>query len=58
MSPASTPEREVAAVDRAVLSHDGPWAEDAYRALRHDGRVEVVDGTLLVGPAAGSAAPR
>jgi hypothetical protein len=56
MSPASTPERperEVAAVDRAVLSHDGPWAEDAYLALRHDGRVEVVDGTLLVGPGAG-----
>jgi Putative restriction endonuclease len=40
-------------VDRAVFSHDGPWAEDAYVALRHDGRIEVVDGTLLVGPGVG-----
>jgi hypothetical protein len=35
-----------------VFSHDGPWTEDAYLALNHDGRVEVVDGTLLVGPGA------
>ena len=40
-------------MDRDVFRHDGPWTEDAYLALRHDGRVEVVDGTLLVGPGAG-----
>jgi hypothetical protein len=33
-----------------VFDHEGPWTEDAYLALAHDGRVEVVDGTLLVGP--------
>jgi hypothetical protein len=40
-------------VDRTVFSHDGTWTEDAYLALHHDGRVEVVDGTLLVGPGVG-----
>jgi Putative restriction endonuclease len=39
--------------DEAVFDHEGPWTEAAYLALRHDGRVEVVDGTLLVGPGAG-----
>jgi hypothetical protein len=39
-------------VDRTVFTHVGPWAEDAYLTLRHDGRVEVVDGTLLIGPGA------
>jgi hypothetical protein len=40
-------------VEHSVFDHDGPWTEDAYLALRHDGRVEVVDGTLMVGPGAG-----
>lgn len=39
-------------MDRTVFTHVGPWAEDAYLTLRHDGRVEVVDGTLLIGPGA------
>jgi hypothetical protein len=43
-------EREEAVVD--LFDHEGPWTEDAYLALTHDGRVEVVDGTLLVGPGA------
>jgi Putative restriction endonuclease len=37
----------------AVFDHEGPWTEAAYLALPNDGRVEVVDGTLLVGPGAG-----
>jgi hypothetical protein len=36
--------------DNPVFDHEGPWSEAAYLALKHDGRVEVVDGTLLVGP--------
>jgi hypothetical protein len=40
-------------VDQVVFDHDGPWTEDSYLALSHDGRVELVDGTLLVGPGAG-----
>jgi hypothetical protein len=39
-------------VDQSVFDHEGPWTEAAYLALQHDGRVEVVDGTLLVGPGA------
>jgi Putative restriction endonuclease len=40
-------------VDHPVFDHDGPWTEAAYLDLEgNDGRVEVVDGTLLVGPAA------
>jgi Putative restriction endonuclease len=38
---------------KAVFDHKGPWTEAAYLALQHDGRVEVVDGTLLIGPGAG-----
>ena len=39
-------------MDQPVFDHEGPWTEDAYLALRgNDGRAEVVDGTLLVGPA-------
>jgi hypothetical protein len=53
MSAANTPRGEVAAVDQGVMNHDGPWTEEAYLALRHDGRAEVVDGTLLIGPRAG-----
>jgi len=38
-------------VDHPVFDHEGPWTEDAYLALSgNDGRVEVVDGTLLIGP--------
>ena len=40
-------------MEHSVFDHDGPWTENAYLALRHDGRVEVVDGTLIVGPGAG-----
>lgn len=40
-------------MDDSVFEHDGPWTEAAYLALAHDGRVEVVDGTLLVGPGTG-----
>jgi hypothetical protein len=42
-------DREVPAVD--VFDREGPWTEEAYLALPADGRVELVDGTLLVGPA-------
>lgn len=38
-------------VDDPVFDHDGPWAEKAYLALSmNDGRIEVLDGTLLIGP--------
>jgi hypothetical protein len=40
-------------VDRSIFAHEGPWTEAAYLALQHDGRVEVVDGTLLIGPGVG-----
>lgn len=39
-------------MDRSLFDHEGPWTEAAYLALKHDGRVEVVDGTLLIGPGA------
>lgn len=41
-------DREVPAVD--VFDREGPWTQEAYLALPADGRVELVDGTLLVGP--------
>lgn len=42
-------------MDRSVFDHEGPWTEDAYLGLSgDDGRIEVVDGTLLVGPGAGA----
>jgi hypothetical protein len=40
-------------VDHPVFDHEGPWTESAFLALPRDGRVEVVDGTLLIGPGAG-----
>ena len=39
-------------MDDPVFDHEGPWTENAYLALPRDGRVEVVDGTLIVGPGA------
>jgi hypothetical protein len=36
-------------VDDPVFDHEGPWTEDAYLALPRTDRVEVVEGTLLVG---------
>lgn len=45
-------------MSHAVFENDGPWTEDAYLALVADGdvpagRVELVDGSLLISPAAG-----
>jgi hypothetical protein len=37
-------------VDHPVFDHEGPWTEDAYRELPRTDRVEVIDGTLLIGP--------
>ncbi len=37
-------------MDHPVFDHEGPWTEDAYRELPRTDRVEVIDGTLLVGP--------
>lgn len=47
-------------MDHPVFDHEGPWTESAFRALLRDalphealpraGRIEVVEGTLLVGP--------
>jgi hypothetical protein len=37
-------------VDHPVFDHEGPWTEDAYLELPRTDRVEVIDGTLLVGP--------
>lgn len=50
------PEPVLDSVLGSVLDHDGPWSEDDYRTLtgksiaRGDGRAELVDGVLLVGP--------
>lgn len=38
-----------------MLDHDGAWTEDAFLALAHEGppgagRVELVEGALLIGP--------
>jgi hypothetical protein len=48
--PSTGDDREVGAVDPAVFDHEGPWTEDAFLDLPHDGHVEVVDGTLFIGP--------
>jgi hypothetical protein len=37
-------------VDHPVFDHEGPWTEAAYLELPRADRVEVVDGTLLIGP--------
>lgn len=39
-------------MDHPVFDHEGPWTEDAFLELPQDGHVEVVDGTLLIGPIA------
>jgi hypothetical protein len=43
-------DREVAAVEHPVFDHEGPFTEDAFLALGGEGRIELVDGALLVGP--------
>ena len=50
--PSTGDDREVGAVDHPVFDHEGPWTEDVFLDLPHDGHVEVVDGTLLIGPVA------
>lgn len=37
-------------MDHPVFDHEGPWTEAAYLELPRADRVEVVDGTLLIGP--------
>ena len=37
-------------MDQSVFDHEGPWTEAAYLDLPRSDRVEVVEGTLLVGP--------
>ena len=37
-------------MDHPVFDHEGPWTEAAYLKLPRADRIEVVDGTLLIGP--------
>jgi hypothetical protein len=41
-------------VDQSVFDHEGPWTEAAYLDLPRNDRVEVCEGTLLIGPGAGA----
>lgn len=54
-------EREVPPVEHPVFDHEGPWTEDAFltlspgAAMPGASRIELADGTLLVGPGCGPA---
>jgi Putative restriction endonuclease len=54
--------RADAGLDASVLDHDGPWSEEDYRTLsakslaHGDGRAELIDGALVVGPGPTAAA--
>jgi Uma2 family endonuclease len=50
-------------VSHALFDHDGPWTEESFLALAVDGdvpagRVELVDGSLLISPAPGERGSR
>jgi Uma2 family endonuclease len=53
---APEPEPESSAPEDPLLDHDGPWSEEDYRTLtakgiaHGDGRAELIDGALVVGP--------
>lgn len=55
-APAAGPEPESPAPEDPLLDHDGPWSEEDYRTLtakgiaHGDGRAELIDGALVVGP--------
>ncbi len=50
------PAHDPAGHDDPVLDHDGPWSEEDFRILtakgiaHGDGRAELIDGALVVGP--------
>lgn len=56
------PERQGS--DDPLLDHDGPWSEEDYRTLtakgiaHGDGRAELIDGALVVGPGPTAAGDR
>jgi hypothetical protein len=51
-----SPEPESRSPEDPVLDHDGPWSEEDYRTLtakgiaHGDGRAELIDGALVIGP--------